>query len=98
MNDDVFRKNQIRESIKNFFADLDCCTLVRPVNNETQLAHIEDLDYERDLRPEFRTALDQLMHKLKSPQNARIKQVNGRPLNCSMLLGLALEYVEAINS
>ena len=41
--------------------------MVRPVTNEAQLAHIEDLDYEKDLRPEFRTALDALMDKLKSP-------------------------------
>jgi hypothetical protein len=41
--------------------------LVRPVTNEAQLAHIEELDYEKDLRPEFRSALDALMEKLKSP-------------------------------
>jgi hypothetical protein len=28
--------------------------LVRPVTNESQLAHIEDLDFDRDLRPEFK--------------------------------------------
>lgn len=98
MSDDIFRKNQIRESIKNFFADLDCFTLVRPVTNEGQLAHIEELDYEKDLRPEFRQAMDNLMSKLKSPHSARVKSVNGRPLTSTMLLGLALEYVDAINS
>ena len=35
MSDDVFHKNSIRESIKNFFSDLDCFTLVRPVTNES---------------------------------------------------------------
>ena len=34
VSDDIFHKNTIRESIKNFFADLDCFTLVRPVTNE----------------------------------------------------------------
>ena len=38
------------------------------------------------------------MLKLKSPQSARVKQINGKPLNGRMLLGLALEYVEAINN
>ncbi len=51
-SDEVFHKNNIRQSIKNFFSDLDCVTLVRPVNNESQLAHIEELKYE-ELRPEF---------------------------------------------
>ena len=72
--------------------------MVRPVTNESQLAHIEDLDYEKDLRPEFRQALDSLMVKLKSPQTTRVKQINGKPLTGSMLLGLALEYVDALNS
>ena len=67
MSDDVFRKNQVRESIKNFFAELDCFTLVRPVTNEAQLAHIEQLDYHKDLRPEFVQAMDALMAKLRSP-------------------------------
>ena len=39
-----------------------------------------------------------LMQKLKSPQSARIQQIHGKPLNGNMLLGLALEYVEAINN
>lgn len=64
--------------------------------NESQLAHIEDLDFERDLRPEFRETLGKLMLKLKSPQ--RLKQVGGRALSSGMLLGLAMEYVEAINN
>lgn len=36
------------------------------------------------------------MQKLKSPQ--RLKQVGGRALSSGMLLGLAMEYVEAINN
>lgn len=75
---------------------MDCFTLVRPVTNEANLAHIEDLDYESDLRPEFKQAMDALMAKLKS--TTRVKMVNGKALTASMLLGIALEYVDAINS
>ena len=94
-SDDVFIKNQIRSSIRQFFADLDCVTLVRPVNNESLLAHIEDLKY-TELRKEFRDNLDALISRLKS--TPRIKMINNRPLTGSMLLGLALEYVDALNS
>lgn len=97
MSDEVFHKNQIRESIKNFFADLDCFTLARPLSNEQQLAHIEDMPYDT-LKPEFRTALDSLMAKLKSPDTCRVKSINGKTLNSSMLLGIAMEYVDAINN
>lgn len=38
------------------------------------------------------------MKKLKSPETVRVKSINGKPLTSSMLLGMALEYVDAINS
>eukprot|EP00347_Sterkiella_histriomuscorum_P019169 403342679 len=76
--------------------ELDCFTLVRPVNNEAQLAHIEEMKYE-DLREEFRTGMDNLMSKLKN-EPFKLKTVNGKALNGSMLLGMALEYVDALNS
>ena len=68
---------------------------MRPVNNEGLLAHIEDLKY-TELRKEFRDTLDNLMVKLK--QTPRIKSINNRPLTGSMLLGMVLEYVDALNS
>ena len=36
------------------------------------------------------------MMKLKSPE--RVKSVNGKTLTSSMLLGMAMEYVDAINN
>lgn len=71
-------------------------TLVRPVTSEAQLARIEELDFDRDLRPEFREGVNRLMAKLKAP--TRLKEVGGKALTASMLLGLAMEYVEAINN
>ena len=65
------------------------------MSNESQLAHIEDMAYD-DLRIEFRNALDGLMAKLKN--NPKIKSISNKTLNGSMVLGLALEYVDAINS
>lgn len=95
-DEEVFKKNSIRSAIKNFFKDLDCFTLVRPVHNEQQLAHVESMKYE-DLREEFRAGMDNLMKKLKQ-EPFKLKTINDKVLNGSMLLGLALEYVDAINS
>jgi len=50
-----------------------------------------------DLREEFRQGMDLLMAKLKQ-EPFRLKNINGRVLNGSMLLGLALEYVDALNN
>ena len=47
-----------------------------------------------DLRPEFTEAVDKLMLKLKS---SKVKTIGNRPLTGSMFLGLALEYVDALN-
>jgi hypothetical protein len=47
-----------------------------------------------DLRPEFTEAVDKLMLKLRS---AKVKTIGNRPLTGSMFLGLALEYVDALN-
>ena len=44
---------QIRNSIKALFPDRDCYTLVRPMFDERQLNHLDELPPE-DLRPEFR--------------------------------------------
>lgn len=44
---------QIRESIKSLFPDRDCFTLVRPVNDEDQLARLDALP-QSEMRPEFR--------------------------------------------
>lgn len=44
---------QIRESIKALFPNRDCFSLVRPHNDERQLAQLETLP-PGQLRPEFR--------------------------------------------
>lgn len=46
---------QIRESIKSLFPDRDCFTLVRPVNDEDELARLDELP-SGQMRPEFRRA------------------------------------------
>lgn len=68
--------------------------MVKPVFDDQKLAHIESLNYE-DLRPEFRHAMEGLVKWVLS--RPKLKQVQGKYFTGSMLLGLAIEYVDAIN-
>lgn len=36
-SDAVEQKNRIRRLLKTFFIDRECCTMVRPVSNESEL-------------------------------------------------------------
>lgn len=42
---DTLKKNNIRKMIANFFKVRQCHTLVRPVDDEEQLANIQDLEW-----------------------------------------------------
>ncbi len=94
MNEEGMRKNAVRQTIAGFFLERDCFTLVRPVSDESKIAHIEDMKYE-ELRPEFTKACDALIQKILS--RTRVKTVNGVPLTASMFTGLALEYIQSLN-
>eukprot|EP00826_Nyctotherus_ovalis_P039863 TRINITY_DN3866_c0_g2_i4.p1 TRINITY_DN3866_c0_g2~~TRINITY_DN3866_c0_g2_i4.p1 ORF type:complete len:780 (+),score=309.70 TRINITY_DN3866_c0_g2_i4:73-2412(+) len=94
MDEEGLRKNAIRQTITGFFQERDCFTLVRPVNDEAKIAHIEDMQY-GDLRPEFTKACDVLIHRMLS--RARVKTVRGVALTASMFMGLALEYIQSLN-
>ena len=53
VDQDTMKKNQIRKSIRTYFTQRDCFTFIRPVDDEEQLANIEQLEYP-DLKDEFR--------------------------------------------
>lgn len=50
VNKDTLAKNRIRKSITSCFHKRECVTLIRPVDDEHQLAHIQDLQWD-DLKP-----------------------------------------------
>lgn len=50
---DKQRKNNIRSKIRNYFKARECTCLVRPLNEESKLANIENQRWD-ELRPEFR--------------------------------------------
>jgi hypothetical protein len=89
------KKNRIRESIQKFFKERECFTLIRPVTDESKLAHIDDLKWE-ELKSEFRKEVSAFLSSVK--KKLKPKVINGKVLNSSMFLSLAMEYIEAINA
>jgi hypothetical protein len=94
VTEDIMRKNKIREGIAKYFKDRDCYTLIRPLNEEEKLAHIEEQDYS-SLKPEFLNQMKKLIQKIYG--KAKPKIISGKSINSSMFLGLALEYVDSLN-
>ncbi len=69
--------------------------MIRPVSDESKLAHIETLKYE-ELKTDFRKQVTSFVNTVK--KKLKVKIINGKTLNSSMFLSLALEYTEAINA
>jgi len=80
--------------MKSFFKERDCCTMIRPLTNETNLQNLEKIPLE-EMRPEF---VDQVMQlRRKVINRIKPKLMHDRKLNGEMLFNLALSYVDAIN-
>lgn len=88
-------RNKVREFIKQFFADRDCFTLVRPVTDEQQLQNLANLT-DNDLRQEYRQQVDVLKHMIY--EKAPPKKMQGQALNGPMLVELTKSYVQSMNS
>eukprot|EP01116_Phalansterium_solitarium_P000133 TRINITY_DN1008_c0_g1_i1.p1 TRINITY_DN1008_c0_g1~~TRINITY_DN1008_c0_g1_i1.p1 ORF type:complete len:934 (-),score=352.59 TRINITY_DN1008_c0_g1_i1:403-3204(-) len=88
-------KNQIRDTIMQAFPGRDCYTLVRPVIDESKLQAIDRIAVS-ELRPEFRTQIDQFKNKVFLEAGA--KKIAGRKLNGQAVAGMIVQYVTAINS
>jgi len=95
VSDAVESKNRIRRMLKHFFAERDCCTMVRPFENEKVLQKLDEIPNEQ-LRPEF---LEQMMAlKKKIFKKVKPKSLNGQNLNGGMFLQVTKAYLEAINT
>lgn len=97
LTSDGLKKNVIREAITKNFKERDCFTFIRPVSDESKLAHVDSLKWE-ELKTEFRKQVTAFVKEVKRRVGGRPKIVEGKPLNSSMFLQLALEYTEAINN
>ena len=93
-SDNIEQKNRIRRLLKSFFKDRDCCTLVRPLTDESNLQNLEKTEM-KDLRPEFVEQVIQLRRKIIN--KIKPMTMNGKLLNGEMICNLAYNYVSAIN-
>jgi hypothetical protein len=91
----VMSKNRVRAMINEFFRQRNCVALVRPLNDESQLQNIRQVD-PQSMRPEFLQCMKELTKGVLA--HPCIKSVAGRQLNGAMLAELARCYVHAINT
>lgn len=91
----VASKNEIRNSIKALFPERDCFTLVRPLEAEQQLQHLDEIPMNK-LRPEFRAGLEKLTTYILA--RAGPKQLGSITLTGPMFASLTQSFLDAINS
>ena len=84
-SDSIESKNRIRRLIKTFFEERECCTLIRPVENEDTMQNLQALP-DADFRPEFFQQLRVLRTKVL--KKVRYKTLNGRMVTGEMLVEL----------
>ena len=82
-SDAVEEKNRIRRLIRHFFADRDCFTLVRPVEDERMLQNLAAAPSDI-VRNEFADGINYL--RSKALKKVRPKTIKGRPINGPMLV------------
>ena len=68
-------KNYVRNVIKNYFKERDCFTIVRPVENESDLQRLNCLENEK-IRPEFLEQIEILREKIF--MNVKPKNFEGK--------------------
>mmetsp|Transcript_35733 Transcript_35733/g.79501 ORF Transcript_35733/g.79501 Transcript_35733/m.79501 type:complete len:796 (+) Transcript_35733:196-2583(+) len=90
----VEAKNAIRSSIKSLFPDRDCFTLVRPMNDESQLVNLDEVPRSQ-LRPEFAQGVKSLIDIIF--KKAEPKRYGSQYVTGPVLAGLVEAYVAAIN-
>ena len=77
--DGILAKNKVRETIRRYFKERDCVTMIRPVDEEAKIQSLNQLD-QSELKPEFlqeaTTFLDKIKKKLK-PKTMLDKHMTG---------------------
>uniref|UniRef100_A0A1D1YUI6 Guanylate-binding protein 4 n=1 Tax=Anthurium amnicola TaxID=1678845 RepID=A0A1D1YUI6_9ARAE len=92
---DISAKNEIRESIRALFPDRECFTLVRPLNNESDLQRLDQIPLDK-LRQEFRSGLDALTKFVF--ERTRPKQVGATVMTGPVLAGITQSFLDALNN
>ena len=97
-SDQAKNRNEVRRCLKDFFggeASLNCFALVPPHNDEEKLENLAELQ-EMDLNEAFNVKVKDMTLQLK--QNTVLKAIRERQLTGNMLLNLAMEFVDQLNS
>ena len=93
--EEINKKNDIRKTLKLFFTERECYTLIRTVNEEKKLKLIDKLPTE-ELRPEFLEQMNTLVTKVFD--YVKPKQIQGSFMNGKMYINLIKMYIQAMNS
>ena len=62
----------VRESIGKYFKERECFTMIRPISDESKLAHVDSMKWE-DLKAEFRKQTTSLVSTIK--KKLKVKKV-----------------------
>ena len=87
-------KNEIRRHLKKFFAERECCTMIRPLTNEDELQNLSAMDL-GELRAEFVEQVMSLRRKVLNKTKA--KTINGQTMDGTTWVQLVELYVTSIN-
>lgn len=85
-SDSVEQKNRIRRLLKTFFTERDCCTMIRPVNNEAELQNLSQKNM-TELRSEFQEQVKVLRRKVLG--RIKPKTLHGKLLTGAIIMSLA---------
>ncbi|EGR28299.1 hypothetical protein IMG5_179190 [Ichthyophthirius multifiliis] len=92
---EIIKKNEIRDKFRQYFQIRDCEALVRPLDEEHKLARIEKQPW-NSLRPAFIEGVTNIEKKVF--QGIKAKSIMNKTLTGKMLMGLVMEYLQAINT
>jgi hypothetical protein len=94
-NEIIKEKNRVRSLIRTYFPERDCFTLVRPVEEEKNLQHLQELS-DDELRSEF---LEQAkIFRNKVHKKVKPKFFHGQFISGSMLIELVQSILDTINT
>mmetsp|Transcript_18854 Transcript_18854/g.18523 ORF Transcript_18854/g.18523 Transcript_18854/m.18523 type:complete len:372 (-) Transcript_18854:431-1546(-) len=85
---------EVKTALVKFFKMRELMTMVRPSNDEHQLANLNKVDF-NDLRPKFQTKAKLLQQKVF--EECPLKQMNNKRISGRVLAKLLEMYVDAIN-
>jgi len=88
---------EVRESLKKFFPQRHCSTLVQPVIDEDKLQRLSQLPYS-ELRHEFRQQVETMQRTTVELARKYPKLIAGQPIGGAALVMMLRKFVDSVNS